>query len=249
MSNPSFTNKNNLLFPGQEVIIGVTNPQIKVASVEHVVRDVEYNLEPEIRLDKEKLIGTEEVIQEAEEGIERITQKIKKVNGSIVFVDPVSSEELKPATPKIIVKGEKKPTNIGDAKSWRIPVGKGWFISSNYEYRIHPFTNKRELHPAIDFAIGYGANIYAANHGTVIFSGYNSSYGNHIIINHNNGYYSLYAHLSRSIVSKGLDVQSGTLIGYMGSTGISTGPHLHLEVWTGEPFAGGSRINPWRVLP
>ena len=154
----------------------------------------------------------------------------------------------KKIVPKIIIKGDKKPTNVGNRQSWIIPVGKGWVISSNYEYRIHPFTNKRELHAAVDFAIGYGASIYAANNGTVIFTGYNSSYGNHVIINHRNGYYTLYAHMSRSTVKVGQDVESGNLIGYMGSTGVSTGPHLHFEVWIGEPFVGGYRINPWRVL-
>ncbi len=248
ISNPSFTSKNNLLFPGQEVVIGVTDPQVKVVVVEHLVRDTVSKAKPEIRYDAEKTIGTEEVIQEEEEGLDRITQKIKKVNGTIVFVKPVSTEELKPAVPKIILKGEKKPTNIGDRRSWTWPTGKGWVISSNYEYRIHPFTNKRELHAALDIAIGYGAHIYTANNGTVIFTGYNSSYGNHIIVNHRNGYYTLYAHLSRIIVKRGQDVASGTLIGYMGSTGISTGPHLHFEVWRGEPFAGGYRINPWGVL-
>lgn len=248
ISNPTFTNKNNLLFPGQEVVIGITDPQIKIVVVEHIVRDVVSEIRPEVRYDAEKTIGTEEVIQKGEEGLDRISQQIKKVNGTIVFVNPISTEEIKPSVPKIIIKGDKKPTNVGNRQSWIIPVGKGWVISSNYEYRIHPFTNKRELHAAVDFAIGYGASIYAANNGTVIFTGYNSSYGNHVIINHRNGYYTLYAHMSRSTVKVGQDVESGNLIGYMGSTGVSTGPHLHFEVWIGEPFVGGYRINPWRVL-
>ncbi|HHU54625.1 MAG TPA: M23 family metallopeptidase, partial [Mollicutes bacterium] len=87
------------------------------------------------------------------------------------------------------------------------------------------------------------------NNGVVSHIGYEGGgYGNYIVINHNNGYYTLYAHLSRSFVSVGQIVSSGHVIATMGSTGASTGPHLHFELWVGKPHGGGYKISPWEVL-
>lgn len=100
-------------------------------------------------------------------------------------------------------------------------------------------------HLAIDIAAGEGAQVYAADSGVVVFSGWaTGGYGYMIMIDHGNGYQSLYGHLSNVNVSCGQSVGSGQTIGYSGSTGNSTGAHLHFEV----RFQGGY-INPWYVLP
>lgn len=100
-------------------------------------------------------------------------------------------------------------------------------------------------HLAIDIAAGTGAAIYAADSGVVVFSGWDSNgYGNVIMIDHQNGYHTLYAHLSSLNVSCGSNAVQGQVIGYAGSTGNSTGPHLHFEV----RYLGGF-LNPWTVLP
>ncbi|MCX6056280.1 MAG: peptidoglycan DD-metalloendopeptidase family protein [Chloroflexi bacterium] len=100
-------------------------------------------------------------------------------------------------------------------------------------------------HLGIDIAAGTGAPVYAADSGTVIYSGWNGSgYGNLIEIDHNNGYQTLYAHLSTLGVSCGQQVFAGMIIGYAGSTGKSTGAHLHFEV-----RKNGGFVNPWQVLP
>ena len=100
-------------------------------------------------------------------------------------------------------------------------------------------------HLAIDIAAGEGAAIYAADNGVVVFSGpATGGYGNMIMIDHGNGYQTLYAHLSQVSVGCGRSVQQGQTIGIAGSTGKSTGPHLHFEV----RYLGGF-VNPWFVLP
>lgn len=249
IANPEFTSRSNLLFPGQEVTIGVPDPQIRVVVEEHIVRDVETEFKTEIRYDETRFVGDNEIIAKGEKGLSRVTQKTKTVNGQIVFVDHISSEELKPAINQVIVKGNKNLPHIGTPDAWTWPTGSGYVITTFYGYRINPFTNEREFHQAIDIAIGYGAEIYASNNGVVEKISYEKGgYGNYVIINHNNGYYTVYAHLSKATVTVGQVVGSGQLIGYMGSTGASTGPHLHFEVWVGKPHAGGYKIRPSEVL-
>ena len=85
-------------------------------------------------------------------------------------------------------------------------------------------------HKGMDFAANHGDDVFATNNGTVSYSGYEQSFGNLIIIEHSNGYESYYAHLSERIVSYGESVSKGQLIGRVGSTGNSTGPHLHFEI-------------------
>jgi len=100
-------------------------------------------------------------------------------------------------------------------------------------------------HLAIDIAAGTGAPIYASDAGVVVFAGWDSNgYGNVVMIDHQNGYHTLYAHLSSINVSCGSNASQGMVIGYAGSTGNSTGPHLHFEV----RYLGGF-LNPWTVLP
>jgi murein DD-endopeptidase MepM/ murein hydrolase activator NlpD len=247
ISNPQFTNKSNLLFPGQEVVIGITDPQVSIVVEEYAVQDVVSKYKIEERYDPNRLKGDDEITQQGEDGLERIAQRIKVVNGTIVYIDPVSKEELKPTINQIVVRGDKYAPSVGSLNVWSWPTASGWTITSYYGYRIHPLTYKRELHAAIDIAgPGYGSPIYASNHGTIEEAGWHYSYGYYIIINHNNGYYTLYAHMSK-LVTKKIDqiVARGTIIGYMGSTGDSTGPHLHYEMWVGKPWSGGYRINPF----
>lgn len=100
------------------------------------------------------------------------------------------------------------------------------------------------MHKGLDFGAGYGSPIAAAGDGVVVGSGYlggESGYGLITIIRHSNGYYTAYAHQSRSFVDSGEHVKAGELIGLVGSTGHSTGPHLHFEVRT---YSGGGQINP-----
>jgi len=129
-------------------------------------------------------------------------------------------------------------------------VGTGQFVwpvsgtvTSPFGMRRHPVFGDMRMHNGIDIGASHGTTVVAADSGSVIISTYNSSYGNYIVISHGNGITTLYAHLSTRSVSVGDSVSRGQQIGRVGSTGVSTGPHLHFEV-----SVNGSRVNPRQYL-
>lgn len=249
ISNPTFTSSKNLLFPGQEVTIGITNPQISIVAEEYTVNDIVSNYKTEVQYDAERTIGDDVVTQKGEDGLERVAQRIKYVNGNIYYVEPISKEVLKPTVNEIIVKGEKYVQSVGSTSNWLWPTNSGYTIASGFSYRINPINGARELHGALDISgTGYGSPIYAVTNGVVSQSNYKSMDGNNVCINHNNGYYTCYAHMSRRNAVVGQTVSRGDIIGYVGQSGWATGPHLHFEVWVGGvPWMGGRRINPWTM--
>ena len=103
-------------------------------------------------------------------------------------------------------------------------------VTSPFGWRIHPILGYRKFHTGVDIGVGYGVPIHAADGGTVIYATWMSGYGNVIIIDHGGGLSTLYAHQSSLAVGNGAHVTKGQTIGYVGSTGFSTGPHLHFEV-------------------
>ncbi len=123
--------------------------------------------------------------------------------------------------------------------SFRCPVS-GAFITDAYGYRTHPVTGKKEsFHTGVDFAVNMNAPIYAMAAGTVSATGNTSIYGINATLSHGNGYGSFYAHMNQCLVTAGETVTQGQLIGYAGSTGRSTGPHLHFEI-----YVNGATVNP-----
>lgn len=116
-------------------------------------------------------------------------------------------------------------------------------LTSTFGLRKDPFGSGTTYHKGIDIANSVGTNIIASAKGVVTFTGYKSSYGYTVIIDHNNEYETLYAHLSKILVSVGDTVEKGQIIAKMGNTGRSTGPHLHFEI-----HKYGSAINPLSVL-
>ncbi|MEG2857568.1 MAG: M23 family metallopeptidase, partial [Clostridia bacterium] len=105
-------------------------------------------------------------------------------------------------------------------------------ITSNYGPRFDPIFKTNKMHTGVDIGAPMGAEIVAANSGTVIVAGFSSrGYGNYVVINHGGGKSTLYAHQSSLAVSRGDHVNRGQTIGYVGTTGYSTGPHLHYEFW------------------
>ena len=121
-------------------------------------------------------------------------------------------------------------------------------ISSEYGWRKNPVTGVNKLHAGTDFAAPGGTPIYAAASGYVQVAGWSSGgYGNYVIIYHGNQYSTLYGHMRSVATSAGKYVQQGEIIGYVGSTGNSTGNHLHLEVWKGGSKANA--VNPRGYIP
>ena len=242
IANETLTSENNLLYPGQQLKIVETNPQISVVEESYVVEDIESKFTTEERYDNNIVIGQDKVIQQGENGLERVSQNVRKVNGIINYVDPKGKTVLKEPVSKIILKGNKYIPDVGSTTSWGWPTDSGWTLSSGYVWRSNPVTGRRELHGGLDISgTGYGSKIYATNNGRVKEAGYHYSYGNHVIINHNNGYLTLYAHMSRINVKVGQVVARGDVIGYVGMTGVATGPHVHYEIWKGCDYC---RINP-----
>lgn len=117
-------------------------------------------------------------------------------------------------------------------------------ITSNYGWRTHPVRGSKSMHTGVDFGGKTGDTIIASRAGEVAFAGwYNNVYGNVVILNHGGGYQTFYAHMSKVSVSKGQVVDQGQRVGFMGSTGLSTGSHLHFEV-----RKDGSSLNPFNFL-
>lgn len=114
----------------------------------------------------------------------------------------------------------------------------GW-ISSTFGWRTHPIFKRKIFHTGLDIAAAYGRQIKAADNGIVLFAGRWGGYGNVVIIDHGKHVTTVYAHMSRFIVNKGNRVNKANIIGYVGSTGFSTGPHLHFEV-----RLNGNPVNP-----
>jgi len=123
------------------------------------------------------------------------------------------------------------------------PLKSRYYLSSPYGWRSSPFNGKRSFHGGSDMATASGTSIYAALDGRVTFAGYNDTYGNYVIVTHHSGYKTLYAHMSSITCKKGQYVYTNTVIGKVGSTGMSTGPHLHFAV-----YKNGKGLNPMTLI-
>ena len=127
--------------------------------------------------------------------------------------------------------------------TWLVPINYTYF-SSPYGNRWHPVYGGYRFHYGVDLAAPQGTPIYASRSGTVTNASYNSSAGYHVNIDHGDGYTSVYMHMTHYIVSYGQYVNAGQVIGYCGSTGASTGPHLHFGI-----YLNGSSVNPALYIP
>lgn len=148
--------------------------------------------------------------------MEGLEQKLSEI---LAFVEP--------KFPSFVMPGMDGLEPIGDIPSIYPTFGR---ISDTWGSRIHPITKNLEFHHGIDISNQAGTPIYATAAGVVASTEYTCGYGKHIIIDHGNGYKTLYAHLYTYKIQEGESVNKGQIIGLMGDTGYSTGPHLHYEV-------------------
>ncbi len=125
---------------------------------------------------------------------------------------------------------EQSGSAVKGTGTWQWPVPSSSTITSPFGYRLHPIFGDMRFHSGIDISASSGSTIVAADSGTVVSAVYSSSYGNYVVISHGNNTTSLYAHMSSMAVTSGQKVTKGQTIGYVGSTGWSTGPHCHFEV-------------------
>lgn len=149
-------------------------------------------------------------------------------------VQPTRSDPLK--SPNSL--SGRHETEIPD---FRMPVQAP--VSSEFGMRKDPFTQELRFHRGIDIAAPEGTTVEAALGGKVVFSGYTEGFGNTVVVEHSEGYQTRYAHLGSLAVVKGDLLETEQLLGSVGSTGRSTGPHLHFEV-----SRYGKSINPWEAL-
>jgi murein DD-endopeptidase MepM/ murein hydrolase activator NlpD len=133
-------------------------------------------------------------------------------------------------------------SGIGEQRSGLLAPVASHGISSSYGRRRHPILGYSRMHAGIDFRASYGQPIYAVTDGTVQFAGRHGGHGNFVKLSHGGGFGTGYAHMSRIAVSAGQHVRRGQVIGYVGSTGLSTGPHLHYEM-----YRNGATVNPMSV--
>ncbi|MBO5429835.1 MAG: peptidoglycan DD-metalloendopeptidase family protein, partial [Peptococcaceae bacterium] len=162
---------------------------------------------------------------------QRVVNAIKAdVNATWAMLEETEAEskELEGKIQQMLAANGDSPATAPGAYIWPCPSSKK--ITSQYGYRIHPIQGYRKLHTGMDIGAKKGADILAAAGGKVIMAQYYGGYGNCIIIDHGGGMTTLYAHMSAYVAKNGDWVSAGQVIGKVGSTGNSTGPHLHFEV-------------------
>ena len=142
-----------------------------------------------------------------------------------------------PGAPSYDTSGSTGTSDVGGI-SWKVPINYTAFTSP-FGYRIHPIYGYKKFHYGVDLAAPTGTPIYATRGGTVDTASYNGSAGYYVQINHGDGFRSIYMHMTHYVVGSGQHVSQGQVIGYCGSTGGSTGPHLHFGI-----SYNGSYINP-----
>lgn len=196
-----------------------------------------------------KNTALEQGIRERSEKLASIDSKLKEVEEIIGIGPDINAsieerlEDTKNVQEEKLAEVEKnKEQMLEEAKvtaiqaaflSKSIPSGKFLNyrrISSKFGYRIHPVTNKQSFHAGLDLSAPMGTPIYAPADGTVEYADVKGAYGNFLLISHSYGFKTAYGHLSKYAVKRGDFVSKGDVIAYVGSTGRSTGPHLHYEI-------------------
>jgi murein DD-endopeptidase MepM/ murein hydrolase activator NlpD len=142
----------------------------------------------------------------------------------------IESQLLVKSLQNLIGASNTSITNDKSNSQIAFPTAKGTPITSGFGWRIHPITRERRFHTGIDFGAAMGTPIYAIAPGRVEFAGQRGGYGNAVIVNHGGGKSTLYGHASKLYVRKGQQVTQGQMVAAVGSTGMSTAPHLHFEI-------------------
>ena len=179
-------------------------------------------------LDKQKELENKQADLAAKQS--EVSEKKKQIDADNAVIEAevdALNEEAEALTAKI-KELQTLAAYVGGALCW--PSQSSTRITSPFGMRNHPILKVEKMHTGIDIGAAQGSNILAANAGTVITAGWNNSYGYMIMVDHGGGIVTLYAHCSQLLVSKGDKVKRGQVIGLVGSTGRSTGPHLHFEV-------------------
>lgn len=179
------------------------------------------------------------------DSLSTITSKHKVGLEQLLDVNELTSETLTAGQQLFLPGAAMDAAALKNAMGelFRIPISAKFRWTSPYGYRIDPISGVRSFHTGTDMACPTGTPILAAMSGKVVKTGQTRVYGNYVILDHGNGYQTVYMHMSKIIASKGQWVSQGTRIGLVGSTGYSTGPHLHFTV-----YKNGKLVDPMTVL-
>jgi len=230
-NNPGIT-ENTVLQLGQPINVTAIRPLVTVQVIEEVTQEEPIDYPIQTRNNNQLPQGETRVVQQGREGKKKVRYQLIKENGQVVERKVLDQQVLAQPIAKVTERGTKVIPSRGTGRlSW--PASGR--ISSGFGMRWG------RLHAGIDIA-GSGS-IRAADNGRVVSAGWNGNYGNCVIIDHGNGLTTLYGHMRSISVKKGDVVAKGKVIGVMGSTGHSTGVHLHFEV-----RQNGRVINPLRFL-
>ena len=229
---------------GDELIVTKEEAMLEVRITKIEVKQEEIPYTTETTNSNELTKGTTKVTQEGENGLRNVTlQNVYDTNGTLLEQTVLSTEIIKEAVPKKVTVGTKKVTS-----NTKYITGSGRFIwpVPNYKYCSRWYSSG---HKGVDICAAAGTPIYATASGTVTKAGYNKAgagtgYGYSVVVNHGGGYTSVYAHCLSLAVHAGQSIKQGQLIGYVGSTGRSSGNHCHFEI-----RLNGSYVPPQNVFP
>jgi murein DD-endopeptidase MepM/ murein hydrolase activator NlpD len=230
----------NRLMIGDVLNVKELIPVLSVRTVEHQVYTEAIACPVETKEDSSMYKGDTKILVQGEEGQAQIEADVTFVNGYERERNVVSSTTLKEPTTTIKAVGTKEKPKTASTGSYSWPI-RGTVTSYFGGRKIF---GSYSYHSGIDIAVSYGAAVKAADGGTVTFAGYKGSYGNLVIITHDNGTQTYYGHNSSLVVSAGQKVYKGQTIAKAGSTGRSTGVHCHFEM-----RINGSAVNPLNYLP
>lgn len=212
-----------LLKVGKVLNVSAKKPYLNIVVKQEVSKNEEVPYEQEVVEDKELPKGETKVKQQGENGEKNVRTITTKENGMTIKTEVTHEETLKEPVKHIVVKGTKViPSRGSGSLAW---PAVGGYISSKMGHRWG------KMHKGIDIARPSDRTIKAADNGVIESAGWDGGYGNKVVINHQNGMKTTYAHLDSISVSVGQTVSRGGKIGVMGTTGQSTGVHLHFEVY------------------
>ena len=217
---------------GQELLVSRATPFLTVKAMRTVTYDESIPYTTEVVADDSKYTYETTVRTRGKSGVAEITAEICEIDGMEISRLEVARETISEPVTQVEVRGTKKPPATAPSGTFRSPVT-GGVVTSRYGPR------RSGMHTGIDIGLPTGTSIVAADGGTVTFAGWSGGYGYTVKISHGSSTETLYAHCSSLLVSKGQQVAKGQPIARVGSTGNSTGPHLHFEV-----RINGKQVNP-----
>jgi len=254
--NPEFTNANNLLSVGQKVNISLIDPMFSIVVQKHVVEDLPKNYETITKDDASLYQGQTKVETEGVDGVQRVTSKVRYVNGQAEPAVITNYTTITEPINKVVLRGTKAlpaaSQYMGGGSPavtsgiWGWPTISPYIVTSEFKFRWG------RLHAGLDISgCGFGSPIYSIGPGTVrevtsgcpgqghLGSSCGGGYGNAVFIDHGNGMIVKYAHLNTVNAHVGQTVSRGSVVGTMGNSGSSSGTHLHFEV-----RVNGQPVNP-----